>query len=280
MSETTVMPQAPPARTDEQVLLDRQTGIKSWEKMTREPEKREEAPKSVEQGGESSDTYAPDALKSSTQDERKTWRETGELPKAKPRKEASTEPETAKDASSDAEDVGIGPTDPQTPDEIATYKVQHERKYSDFIRSIHKVDPDLKTDMMNINLDTQRGALVMHSLADCSLGQRKHVAKMLANRPDIQLLMVQRDARGNYVYRPDEVAGVVRIWAREYRPAAKEKPTYVTRAPKPVSEVGGRETTPTDPLVSETRAHPGKLTRSAKAEMDRQFASRHRDRGF
>jgi hypothetical protein len=217
MIDTTVMPQAPPARTDEQVLLDRQTGIKSWEKMTREPEKREEAAKSIGQGGESTDTHAPNALKDLTQDERKKWRETGEVPKAKPRKEASSEPEP----SSDAEDTGIGPTDPQTPDEIATYKVQHERNYSDFIRSIHKVDPDLKTDMMNINLDTQRGALVMHALADCSLGQRKHVAKMLANRPEIQLLMVQRDARGNYVYRPDEVAGVIRIWAREYRPRRK-----------------------------------------------------------
>lgn len=56
----------------------------------------------------------------------------------------------------------------------------------------------------------------------------------------------------------------------------KEAPAPLSKAPKPPSEVGGRETAPNDAVETAVKANPGKLTASTKAAMDRQYAERHR----
>lgn len=71
------------------------------------------------------------------------------------------------------------------------------------------------------------------------------------------------------------------LWKLDHSFAVQSKSepkpaTPVTKAPKPVSEVGGRGTAASDPLEAEAKAHPGKLTRAAKAEADRQYAARYK----
>ena len=67
-----------------------------------------------------------------------------------------------------------------------------------------------------------------------------------------------------------------KIEAQLTSPPKEEKTPVppVTRAPKPVAEVGGRGTAPTDSLEAAAKASPGKLTPEFKAEANRRYLER------
>jgi hypothetical protein len=302
MSETsTALPslQPPPDRTYERSMLERGSGIKPWQELVdRVAEQQDKRPSSEKAeprsrfSGETRDTHSPNSLKDLTREQRAHWRTTGDLPEKKKTAEPNqtAEPEsktTGADGAETDQTAKAGKTSEQDREEWPTGEPPkaetsqedrnrwHEKSYSDFLGKAKDFEPEYKNNLMAIKLDTQRGAILMHALADCSESQRRHVAKVIASRPDLQLDINAKDATGHYVYRHDEVFGLVKQIGAQVKPVVKPKPEPVTKAPKPVSEVGGRGAGSDDPLLSAAIAAPkGKLTREFKEQSDRAYRLR------
>jgi hypothetical protein len=70
------------------------------------------------------------------------------------------------------------------------------------------------------------------------------------------------------------------LWKLDFsftKPEKKETPAQrKTQAPPPIKEVGGRASETEDEVTAALKAHPERLTREAKAAMDRQYAARAR----
>ena len=153
-----------------------------------------------------------------TAEEKAHWRKTGDWPLKEPEQQAK--PETPRNQ-------------PRTDEER---RAQHERNHADFDRQIVS-DPALKSALDAVQLDTDRGAVVLHTLADIRPDLRRVIAQELARRPDLTAEMVKRGDKGQYIYSREQVRDVLVAMANNFAsPQRTTDPQVIAQRNKEVAD--------------------------------------------
>ncbi len=270
-------------KSPEQELLERSTGIRSWDKFVARSKDIKSEPK-AEQGPEYETIETPHSVGYAAKEGSKNplpdlskkqlenWRETGELPKQKA--EAgdaglSKDGKPGEAAEPGDNEATEGKTE-KRPEDPQEFQVWHNKNVADLQESYLR-DADVKTGLENIHLDAERGEWVLHALADTPKNVRKLVIQHLASRPDAQQAMNARNPEtGDYLFSNEHLVMAVQMLGEElpklHKAQARQKAPPETRAPKPPAEIGGRGTAPSD--TARDAAARGDF-RTAKAEWNR-----------